>query len=160
MNEGKTIANRDFFDWAEQMLAEGKTVRFRVRGNSMYPLLRGRTDEVILRPRNDGETPRKGEIVLFRYRGRHILHRVVRIAGNRLEMRGDNVAVHRESCRMEDVVGIVTTVFRKRKAGNNFREIPPKASAWRCIGWFRRALLKIKWQTDITFQLQKVIKKL
>ena len=78
------------------MLAEGKTVRFRVRGNSMYPLLRDRTDEVALRPRNKEETPHKGDIVLFHYQGRHILHRVVRIKGNRLEMRGDNVAVHRK----------------------------------------------------------------
>ena len=60
MNEGKTIANRDFFDWAEQMLAEGKTVRFRVRGNSMYPLLRDRTDEVALRPRNKRKHRTKG----------------------------------------------------------------------------------------------------
>ena len=35
----KCIPNDVFFAWVESEIAEGRTVRFRLKGNSMFPLL-------------------------------------------------------------------------------------------------------------------------
>ena len=100
------IPNSLFFEEVEAILAEGREVRIRMRGNSMLPLLRSHPDTVVLTPiaaygaaaaqaapgsaaagrpeagekHGTGlEALRAGDIVLFRHRGRHILHRIVRI---------------------------------------------------------------------------------
>ena len=100
------IPNSLFFNEVEAILAEGREVRIRMRGNSMLPLLRSDRDTVVLTPiaaygaaaaqaapgsaaagrpeagekHGTGlEALRAGDIVLFRHRGRHILHRIVRI---------------------------------------------------------------------------------
>ena len=44
----KTIPNDTFFACVEAELAEGRPVRFRLKGNSMYPLLRNGKDVVVL----------------------------------------------------------------------------------------------------------------
>ena len=44
----KKVANDVFFAWVEEGIAQGKTVRFRLKGNSMFPLLRNGKDEVTL----------------------------------------------------------------------------------------------------------------
>lgn len=44
----KKVANDIFFAWVEEGIAQGKTVRFRLKGNSMFPLLRNGKDEVTL----------------------------------------------------------------------------------------------------------------
>jgi hypothetical protein len=46
----KPIPNNLFFLWVEQEIADGRSVRFRLKGTSMLPLLRGDKDEIILHP--------------------------------------------------------------------------------------------------------------
>ena len=44
------IPNDLFFAWVESELAEGRRVRFRLKGSSMFPLIREGRDEVMIRP--------------------------------------------------------------------------------------------------------------
>ena len=44
----KQIPNELFFAWVESEIADGRSVRFRLKGNSMFPLLRNGKDDVIL----------------------------------------------------------------------------------------------------------------
>ena len=46
----KTLSNDIFFAQVESEIAAGRSVRFKVKGNSMYPLLRNGLDEVTLSP--------------------------------------------------------------------------------------------------------------
>ncbi len=110
------LGNDLFFAEIERLLGEGSEVRFRIHGFSMRPLLRNGRDTVVVAPR--GEAPlRVLDIVLFRYRGRHVLHRIVRIEGDRLTLAGDGNYRIREQCSAADVAGVVRRVVRPSGRG-------------------------------------------
>ena len=46
----KQIPNDQFFSWIETEIATGHSVQFRLKGYSMFPLLRNKQDKVILYP--------------------------------------------------------------------------------------------------------------
>lgn len=107
----KTIANDTFFAWVEAELAEGRPVCFRLKGNSMFPLLRNGKDSVILEKCNL-DTLKPMDVVLFRYKGNHVLHRILRRENNQLLIQGDGSFVAKEQCTVDDVVGKVVQVCR------------------------------------------------
>ena len=51
----KQIPNQLFFEWVEQEIAEGRSVRIRLVGHSMFTLIRNGKDEVLLTPCADEE---------------------------------------------------------------------------------------------------------
>ena len=61
----KRIANECFFAWVESEIKSGRNVRFRVKGNSMMPLLRNGKDEVVVGP-CDKEELKLFDVILFR----------------------------------------------------------------------------------------------
>ena len=103
------IPNDLFFAWVESELAEGRRVRFRLKGSSMFPLIREGRDEVMIRPCAEDEL-HPMDVVLFRYRGKHVLHRILRREGERLLIQGDGSFVAKEECTVNDVVGKVVQV--------------------------------------------------
>ena len=107
----KTVANDVFFAWVEAELAEGRPVRFRLKGNSMFPLLRNGKDEITLE-KCPNESLKPMDVVLFRYRGKHVLHRIIRREGERLLIQGDGSIVAKEECTVDDVVGKVVQICR------------------------------------------------
>ena len=86
-------------------------VILRLKGNSMYPLLRNGKDVVVL-GKCPAESLQPMDVVLFRYRGKHVLHRIIRRKGERLLIQGDGSMVAKEECTVDDVVGKVTSVHR------------------------------------------------
>ena len=99
------VSNSDFFRWVEDELRASGIVRIRVRGMSMYPLLRDGVDEVTLCRCVDDRSLHAGQIVLFRYGGGYVLHRILRREGARLLIRGDHVLGRCEECGTVDVAG-------------------------------------------------------
>lgn len=73
------IPNDEFFAQVCESLSEGRKVSFVVKGHSMYPFMRNEKDRVCLE-RYDGKNLDAGDVILFKYHGRHILHRVYDIA--------------------------------------------------------------------------------
>ncbi len=112
----KALPNDLFFQWVEETLRESGSVRFRVKGVSMQPLLRNEKDEVSLESRRNEELKR-GDIILFKYQGRHILHRIIRVEASRFVLKGDN-AVNCEYCSFRDIVGVVSRIHRLRPDGS------------------------------------------
>lgn len=106
------LPNRLFFEQVEAMLAEGREVRIRIRGHSMFPMLRNDRDCVILRACTDTSQLRRGDVALFRSSGNHILHRIVRREGDRLTMAGDGNCGLTEQCTTRDIAGVVTRIVR------------------------------------------------
>ena len=84
----KTVKNEELFADVEQIIGEGGRIRLRVKGYSMRPFLRNGTDCVNLSPIGL-HRPERGMVVLFRYRGRHILHRICRIDAEEAVIEGD-----------------------------------------------------------------------
>ena len=106
----KTIPNDIFFAQVSADLSAGRSVSFKVKGNSMFPLLRNGKDIVFVSPVNQPVV--KKDVVLFTHKGRHVLHRVIKIEGNAYTIQGDGVYASREYCTGEDIIGVVTHVAR------------------------------------------------
>ena len=92
----KTFTNDIFFAQVESEILAGQSVRFKVKGSSMYPLLRDGKDEVTLSPIT--REPEIMDIVLFRYKGKHVLHRIISIAGDKYTIQGDGIYLSVEKC--------------------------------------------------------------
>ncbi|MDR3273530.1 MAG: S24/S26 family peptidase [Flavobacteriaceae bacterium] len=106
----KSIPNELFFKEIENIISAGNEVELRVKGISMLPYLRSNIDIVILSPLKIREL-KKGQIVLFRYKGKHLLHRIIKINGEELVIQGDG-NFGREEARISDIIGVVTAVIR------------------------------------------------
>lgn len=130
----KRIPNDVFFAWVEAEVAEGHSVRFRLKGQSMFPLLRNERDEVVLYPCKENEL-QPMDVVLFRYQGRHVLHRILRREGERLYLQGDGSYVAKEECMVADVVGKVHEIIRP-----SGKVIPVDAWQWRLVSRLWRGL--------------------
>ena len=134
----KQIANDMFFSWVESEIEAGREVRFRLKGHSMFPLLRNGKDDVVLQP-CAYDALKVMDVVLFRYGGKHLLHRIIRIEGDTLYMQGDGVMVSEEKCTASDVVGKVCMVIRPSGV-----EIPTSKWRWRLpsILWRKTGVLR------------------
>lgn len=168
------LPNQLFFQQVERTLAAGQRVQIRMKGHSMRPLLRDDRDLVVLEPCVP-DTLRTGDIVLFRCKGRHILHRIRRIVADdpptnpsaelqgaassaaprhviRFELAGDgNYRIH-ECCTANDVVARAMQVVRP-----SGRVVACDSARWRfqsCVWlalpeWLRRQLLRIVWRLGV-----------
>lgn len=150
----KVISNDLFFAQVEELLAEGQSVVIRVKGYSMRPFMRSERTQVRIAPISDSkrENLSVGDIVLFRYRGRHIMHRIRRIDGDKITLAGDGNYRIWEYCNREDIVGIVSDVIRY-----NGETTACNSRYWRCISaiWvalpqlLRRVILGVLWRVGI-----------
>ena len=143
----KKVPNNTFFALVEEDIAQGKLVRFRLKGNSMFPLLRNMKDSVILEkwPVDDLKPM---DVVLFRYRGTHVLHRIIQRTGDDLLIQGDGSIVAMEQCTVNDVVGKVTGICRtsgKIVSVESWKWILP-SRLWRCSNFMRKFLLRVSYR--------------
>ena len=129
------LSNDIFFAEVEQLLAEGRQVTITVRGNSMRPLLRDGRDKVVLRKAND-EDIKKGAVMLFRYRGSHVMHRVTKIEGDVVVFEGDGNYKLQEVATRKDIVAVVEAIVRP-----SGRRIECSSRSWRVLSfmWLSQA---------------------
>lgn len=125
------ISNELFFEQIEQLLAEGTSAEFMLRGDSMLPLLRNQRECVVIAP-VDPSTIAVGDVLLFRFRGIHLLHRVRRIEGDSLVMVGDGNYHQYEICQREDVVG---RMERFRRPSGRMVECTSRRWRWASQVW-------------------------
>ena len=141
----KVISNDIFFAQVEALLDEGQSVVIRVKGYSMRPFMRSDRTQVRIAPISDSECKnlRVGDIVLFRYRGRHILHRIHRIEGNNITLAGDGNYRLWEYCSHEDIVGIVTDVIshRGKSTSCNSRRWRVASALWLALPQLARRII-------------------
>ena len=122
-----------------ESLQEGKLVAIVPQGISMLPFIEGGVDQVFLLKKEKVEM---GDIVLVEYKGKHILHRVYAIDGEKVVLMGDGNLEGTEAVMVEEVMGTVVEIVHKGR-----RRKPGKAWLWRHSLPLRRYLLKIhrKW---------------
>lgn len=107
-----TLPNDILIPQIRKVLEEGHTATFRVRGVSMRPFLEDGRDKVLLEPLR--RAPRVGDVVLAEVEPkRYVLHRIVRIEGERITMRGDGNVRGTEEFDRKHIIGIATAFFRK-----------------------------------------------
>lgn len=122
-----------------ESLKEGKVVAIMPQGISMLPFIVGGEDQVYLLRKDKVVV---GDIVLVEYKGRHILHRVYAIDGEKVILMGDGNLEGTEEVTEGEIMGTVVEIVHK-----GHRRKPGKAWFWRHSLPLRRYLLKMhrKW---------------
>ncbi|MDE6680343.1 MAG: S24/S26 family peptidase [Muribaculaceae bacterium] len=110
MNKPHTIPNEVLLGQVCAMLAEGRKVKLRAKGNSMRPFIHGDEDTLVLAPVS---VLRPWDIVLARTcESNYVVHRIISIKNGRVTLAGDGNLYRREECDITDVFGIVVTLIR------------------------------------------------
>ncbi|MBQ7901869.1 MAG: S24 family peptidase [Clostridia bacterium] len=87
-NKNQFFSINDLMPLIKETISQGKSIRFSVTGNSMFPLFANRRDSVTVSP---ADKIKKYDIVLHRRAdGTYIMHRVIKVKGNLLTIAGDN----------------------------------------------------------------------
>lgn len=136
------LPNEQLLGEVVTLLNEGLEVVLRVKGQSMLPFVIGDRDSVILRK----VSPLKRHDIVLAHlpNGHYVLHRIIRIHGERLTLMGDGNLRATESCLQEEVAGKVIRIQREA------REYPIdsclmqwKVKIWIALRPIRRYLLAV-----------------
>lgn len=105
-----TISNTLFFEQLLLWLKDHKEVEFILKGNSMCPFLR-EGDKVTL-GNFDLASLDIGHIVLVQSGDKYILHRIIKIAREKVLLAGDANIVQTETVDKQDVLALVLEAYR------------------------------------------------
>ncbi len=105
-----TLPNEALLPEIVALLADGKRVTLKVKGNSMRPFIIGGRDSVALQKE---EKYRSGDVVLAELsQDRFVLHRIIKIKGNAVVLMGDDNLAGTEKCWLSAVHGRVVFIIR------------------------------------------------
>lgn len=130
MEQENVVVYRDL-----DALKDGKVIALVPQGISMLPFIKGGVDQVYLLKKDRVAV---GDIVLVEYHGKHILHRVYAIDGEKMTLMGDGNLEGTEQVAADEVLGTVVEIVHD---GRHLK--PKKAWLWRHLLPMRRYLLKI-----------------
>ena len=111
----KSVSSTHFSIDIEQLLAEGKTIKIKPQGYSMYPLFIPGRDEACIE-RTDFSSLKRGDVILYRRdKSILVLHRIWKITNNSFYMVGDNQTEIEGPLRADQVRGKLTGFVRNGK---------------------------------------------
>ena len=137
------MTDNEIIEEAIRLVDEGVSVTLPVNGNSMLPFIIGGKESVILHGPGLIDV---GDVVLAWVDGcRYVVHRIVRIDGERVTLMGDGNLVGTEHCLLNDIKARVTHVV---SADNKERDLHNRwrmhaAKLWYWLRPVRRVLLAI-----------------
>ena len=133
-----TFPNEALLPEVADLLARGSEVEIRTKGSSMLPFIVGDRDSVRLKamPVYAEGDPVLAEIA----KGRFVLHRIVKIQGDCVTLKGDGNLVGTETCRLADIKGKAIAVVKpsgrvKDLAGPKALK---RARRWNALPYFVR----------------------
>ena len=137
------MTDHEIIEEAILLVDEGVSVTLPVNGNSMLPFIIGGKESVILQ---QPELPKVGGVVLAWADGyRYVVHRIVRIDGERVTLMGDGNLIGTEHCLIGDIKARVTHVVdakgRTHSLYKGWRKLAAKVWFW--LRPVRRYLLAI-----------------
>lgn len=132
----RTVPNDILLGEVAAVLQEGREAVILPTGKSMLPFIREGVDRVVLRKKDSFEI---GDIVLARFDGRYLLHRIVALDGDAVTLMGDGNLRGQEKGRTDEIVGTVSAIIRP----DGRRHAPGKGRLWRALKPVRRYLLAI-----------------
>ena len=101
------------FSFVEESVKDGSSVKIKIAGYSMYPLVTSRRDSVLL---IKADKIKKGDVPLIkRDDGSFVLHRVVGIKDGAFELCGDYEQKREYPIKPEQVIAVAKGFYRKEK---------------------------------------------
>ena len=135
---------KDIYEIIDIAFQNNQSIILKVRGMSMFPLLKDKRDSFKLEKIKDA--PKSKDIVLYkRDNGQFVLHRIIKEKDGLYTIVGDNQHVKEYPIRLDQILGVVTSVIRKDKEIVLAKSMKYKiySSLW-CFNLFiRRVVLKI-----------------
>lgn len=117
----------------DELLKNNQPVVRVITGYSMYPTLINHKDVVVVETL---KSPLKiNDVVLYKSSKEdvYILHRIMRIKGDKLVIRGDNNNFYEREYTKKDILGIMTGFYK----GDKYIDCK-KDKAYKCYVWIRR----------------------
>ena len=138
------VHNDEFFSQVVSLLEKGQRVTIPVKGISMLPFIRGERDLVELTA-PDRQALQRDDIVLFRYHGRWIMHRILKVDKGIATIQGDGVWRGKEVVQVDQIHGRAIQILKCGvKARNPYTKGELRmVHAWQRLGWVRRYILAI-----------------
>lgn len=124
--------DKEIIEEAIRLAREGVRVTFPVKGQSMLPFIIGGKESVILRRRGVIDVD---DVVLAWVDGnRYVIHRIIRIDGDRVTLMGDGNVGVTEHCMLSDIKARVTHVVsadnKERDLYNRWRMLAARLWYW------------------------------
>ncbi len=82
----------------------------------MYPLLRHRRDNIVVRPCNG--RLKKYDVPLYKVGEKYVLHRIIKVLPDGYVICGDNCINKEYNIKDENILGVLTEVYRNDKKIN------------------------------------------
>lgn len=135
------MSNQTLVTEISKLVNEGTQVTFVPKGSSMLPFIRGGRDSVVLIKDKDIMPL---DIVLAKVGDSYVIHRVIRVEGDRITLMGDGNIYGTEKCLRNDVLAKVVRIIKDARqidcTGKDHRR---KALLWKRLLPVRRYLLAI-----------------
>lgn len=114
--EKKFFDNKEFLPIVYEYLKEGRTVTIRARGYSMRPFIEHDRDDLVLKY---CDHVKERDVILAEIaKGHFVCHRIEKIEGQTITLRGDGNVRGTETCTLDDVRGKLVEVVRLGKVWN------------------------------------------
>lgn len=107
----RVIVPNNFFEEAAEALKQGKSVKIHVDGQSMYPFIRGGSDQVEIEPYHPSDELSLWCCPFYQWKGNYMIHRYIGKHNGFLLMMGDGNIHRTESIRQEEVIGILRFIY-------------------------------------------------
>ena len=155
------LDNAEFLPCVCELINEGHTVSIRAKGNSMRPFVESDRDVAVL-AHSDGY--KTGDVVLAEIaKGRFVLHRIDRIDGRDVTLRGDGNVAGTESCTLDDLRAITVQFIRNGRTWNLQTSKVWKVYSRLWVGLLpvRRyllALYRLLWRHELPVRIRRIFK--
>lgn len=137
MDDALTVSNAAFFQMVEDFLLEDKPILIRVKGNSMLPFLR--EGDCVELYKSEKRAFKIGAVVLAKWQGRYVLHRIIFKGSKYCYLSGDNNLFQVERVNYESVIARVINCHREGKP----IEVKGISFRYKGICWF--LLRPLRW---------------
>lgn len=106
----QVVAN-SYFAIVADKLKQGTSIRIKVLGDSMYPLIHGGKDEILLIPHQPEEELPMWSAVFYQWGDHYMVHRYIRREGDVMVMLGDGNLYREEKVPATEIIGVLKTIF-------------------------------------------------
>ena len=136
------IQNAIIFSEVAKLVSNGESVTIKTKGNSMLPFISGERDSVVLAK---ADNIKLYDIVLAVVNeNQYVLHRVIKIMGNKLILMGDGNLKGCEICTIENVIATAVEVIGdNREYSCRDNKYIRRAKIWKALLPIRKYLLAI-----------------
>lgn len=141
----RSVSSETLLIEVTRMLQGCELVYIPTKGDSMRPFIRGEKDMVGVKKPSGEYCP--GMIVLARTLDhRVVLHRIVAVGKEYLDLMGDGNLLGRERCRRSDVVAVAIYIIKGEDGRKRYLYTDRRMQKWKIWYWlrpFRRWLLRL-----------------